>query len=193
MIIYVHGTNGTGKTTLARRVLLAAGGVRHVVRHPETDVWATYTHTALAAVGKYKPGGACGGADGVQPYSAILLLVRALHLEGVHVLAEGSMTPGVATCAAYMEACDGAALFVHLEVERHLCVQRVVTRRMRKGKLPETFDPHNLDKKKTTSAQWVRNLQNAGLPTASGTPEKMYATMLHAYGLQPPSLDTLLS
>lgn len=163
-LIYVHGTNGSGKSTLARYLIMCAGGIKAIKPHPRTGAKCTYTHRALALVGKYST--ATGGADGVQPYALVPQTALALLADGHDVLVEGLMTPGVDTCAELTRKARklGASVrFIRLDIGFYQSCENVKRRRHLVGNA-KPFDPINLRKKQQTCHSWFERLAEARLP-----------------------------
>ena len=186
-LVYVHGTNGSGKSTLARAVLAAAGGARgwgHVAGNPK----AKYTVTgvpALILAGKY--GTACGGVDGIQPYSDLHKILQA---RGTSTFAEGLVTPGVDTCATFASYFD-RAVFVLLDTPETICIQNVLKRRAAKG-TTKPYDPKNLYRKLASARSWATRLERAGLEVHRIQYRQAYNLTLELLGLPEPSVDDLL-
>lgn len=160
-LIYVHGTNGSGKSSLARYLIMCSGGIRKMDKHPKTGAKVTYTHGNLALVGWYRS--PTGGADGVQPYADVPRTALALLRDGHDVLVEGLMTPGVNTCVdLYNRAVKLGAYvkFIKLDIGIFKCIQHVKWRRRLAGNT-KPLDEHNLRKKHATCERWFENLAAA--------------------------------
>jgi hypothetical protein len=160
--IYVHGPNGAGKTTLAYSLITCAGGI---VEEKRTKAGAllSITKENVVFIGKYRT--ACGGADGVQPYSLVPDAVRVCLANKRHVFCEGLMTPGVETCqtmARFARYHRVNAVFILLDASIDVCTRHVVERRERNGNF-KPYDNAHLVKKHRSSKNWANNLRAAGL------------------------------
>lgn len=187
-LVYVHGTNGSGKSTLARAVLAAAGGAKGLgalACNPK----ATWTHTGRAGVvlvGKYLT--SCGGVDGVQPYADVRNIL--CDCAGEHVFAEGLVTPGKDTCAAFANQFD-RAVFILLDTPETVCITNVLKRRKAKGN-DKPYSPDNLYKKARSARMWADSLERTGLEVQRLQYRQAYKVVLELLGLPTPSVDDLL-
>lgn len=180
-IIYVHGTNGSGKSTLARAVIKAAGGVIGV-SCIHNNRKATYTHTeaGVIMVGKY--GNACGGVDGVSPYSAAIdIALEQVELWDRKVFMEGLATPGLETC----QKLGPGALFIFLDTPVEQCIENVLKRRAVRGN-DKPYDPANLYKKLRSAESWAKRLELHGLNVVRLSWDNAYTRILREYGLKRP-------
>lgn len=157
-LVYVHGTNGSGKSTLARAVLAAAGGPKAVCSVPGLPkAKYTTTHTPkMFLVGKYLT--SCGGVDGILPYHHVGDILGFI---GGNTLAEGLVTPGVATCQRFTDMYD-RAVFILLDTPEARCIHNVLQRRKEAGNT-KPYDPDNLFRKARSARSWASNIERAGL------------------------------
>lgn len=182
-IIYAHGTNGSGKSTLARALIKAAGGVIGV-NYSHNNRHQTYTHTkaGVILIGKY--GNACGGVDGVSPYSAAIdTTEEQVALWSRQVFLEGLATPGLATCQRI--ASMGNALFIFLDTPVDQCITNVLKRREARG-TTKPYDPANLHKKQRSVESWAARCAQAGLQVERLSWDNAYTRILRAYNLKRP-------
>ena len=180
-LVYIHGTNGSGKSTLARALLAAAAhpaGIEHLPGNPKAS-W-TRTNGGPVFIGKY--GNACGGVDGLSPYAAIKDIVGMHADEGAIMLAEGLVTPGLATCQE-LAGMVRDHLFIHLNVPLEVCVANVLSRRARKG-TDKPYDTSNLIKKRASADSWARRLKESGLQTEVCSWNEAYLRCLEFLELQ---------
>lgn len=184
--VYVYGTNGTGKTSLARALAAQAGGF--TVQVPWQGK-ASYTETALGMtlVGRY--GNACGGVDGIQPYADAAALVRYLGEQGRNVMAEGLVQPGWRTCVDMAAAYD-AAHFILLEEPEDKCIANVLRRRQARGNT-KPYDPGNLRRKAASARSWANLIRDAGLTIHRLNWRQAYSLITRELGL-PGTPDHLL-
>lgn len=184
-LVYVHGTNGSGKSTLARKVATAAGGFVSVHALPDNrKARFTLTRRTVMFAGAY--GTACGGVDGIHPYSETLRVLRGDY----SFFAEGLVTPGLETCQRMAGMFD-QHLFIALATPLEQCVANVQARRDRAGNT-KPYDPTNLYKKQRSVDSWGKRLAEAGLQVQFLTYREAYRASLKLLGLRPPNLKTLL-
>lgn len=192
-LVYVHGTNGSGKSTLARAILAAAGGTTAICRERvgalgAKAIWTMTDTPRLALVGKY--GNACGGVDGIQPYSDVHIVLKAIAGMQRNAFAEGLVTPGVDTCTQFASYFD-KHLFIFLDTDTEDCVRNVLTRRRAAGNT-KPYDPANLIRKRNSALSWYDRLTAAGLNTARLKYPVARQTVLALFGLSEPSTELLL-
>lgn len=144
MILNIRGTHGSGKSTLVRGLLnrgsaspLGAG------KRPEGYV-VTLPKLArpVYVVGSYET--ACGGCDGIQPYS--LIWPRIVEYAGKgHVVFEGALvSSSYGNIGRSSEVYGNNFVFAFLDTPLEECLRRVARRREAKG------DQRSLDPRNTT-------------------------------------------
>lgn len=160
-LVYVHGTNGSGKTTLARAVLAYAGGPRkvHALADASRARWTTTHRLGVTLLGKYDT--ACGGIDGIQPYSDVKRILNYIVSPASAIFAEGLVTPGLKTCTEFASMFTEAH-FVLLDTPTEQCITNVKRRRDEAQNF-KPYDPANLYRKQATARSWAARLKDAGL------------------------------
>jgi adenylylsulfate kinase-like enzyme len=137
-IVRLNGTHGSGKSTVARRILK---------KFPHSVVWSKdgkkhegyRVHLpggkVLHIVGPYQ--NPCGGCDAVQPFSRIWPLVEhaADDFKVDHVFFEGALVSttygSIGAASEVFE--DGQFVFAFLDTPLEVCVERVNQRRAERG------------------------------------------------------------
>lgn len=159
-LVYVHGTNGSGKTTLARAVIEANGGVTEQYLGIG-KCWITRTRHHVELYGKYQT--ACGGVDGIQPYSDLVETMYSNRKNHQSLrFAEGLVTPGLDTCQR-MVSMHTDCTFILLATPVDQCIRNVLKRRKEAGNT-KPYDPRNLHRKDASARSWAERLDRAGLP-----------------------------
>lgn len=183
-LIYVYGTNGTGKTTLARALLAAAGGKLTEVAF-EGKARATVTAQGLHLAGRY--GNACGGIDGIQPYADAVRMIQDLAVRRHSVFAEGLVQPGWRTCVQ-MARSFGSADFILLDIPEEVCVKNVLKRRKAAGN-DKPYDPGNLYRKARSARSWAGLVERAGLTVHRLNWQQAHRLCLTKFGLPADASD----
>lgn len=158
--IFVHETNRSGKSTLARRIIDLCGGVSAYYADTSYKGGSTILKNGIGLLGKYD--NACGGMDGFHPAASIKteLKKHTMNPDG-KVFAEGLMTFGVETCKEISEMFD-RCIFILLDTEIPQCIEYVKQRRSEKGNTKE-YSPEHLYKKAKSAYSWYLNLLQEGL------------------------------
>lgn len=151
-ILRLNGTHGSGKSTVAYRLLRK---YRHSVHQdrsagpkatkPLGYIVDLYPGKQLYIVGPYTT--ACGGCDAVQPFADIWPRVDEASALYDHVLFEGALqstTYGAQGKASEQMGADFVFAFLDTPLEE--CVRRVNQRRLERGVGPLT-DTKNIDAK----------------------------------------------
>lgn len=192
-LIYVHGANGCGKSTLARYLLICSGGVVQTRVCPSGGASLTETTSGPVFVGRYRT--ATGGADGVQPYASVVMALQwLLRSSAKHIFVEGLMTPGVATCGVIYQTAHNFGVrcdFILLDIPTEVCTCNVLTRRARKGN-EKPYDNAHLLKKHKSAGNWANNLRAAGMPCHNLTWRKARDYCCRSYGVGPSGTIGLL-
>ena len=187
MIIDIRGTNGSGKSWVARQLFLAAEGVL-VLRGPGITpesqgqrkpdaIWAymlsyqPHFRDKLYVVGRYD-GDHGGGCDPVSPLAEVEARVRYLAKFG-HVVFEGVIVSG--TFGRFGQvAAELPYTAVGLTTELDRCLDNIALRRRLQGKDPDAFNRTNPTRKAREVRSALRKFREAGTPTyetdADGAP-----------------------
>lgn len=152
MMVFLRGTSGCGKSTVARHFLdnyLLMNTYESSARKIEAYRVRLPSGKPLTVLGRYET--ACGGLDGVKSFELILELVAKHYREGEHMLFErltgsdvawGTLGPGLAEYR-----CRHAFMDTPIE----LCIERVKRRRQEAG----NFKPLNENNtRQRTRAIW---------------------------------------
>lgn len=131
MIVSIRGTHGSGKSTIVRSIL---------DKHSHTELYGTNPKKptgylvdlkgkALYVCGSYLT--ACGGCDGINPYSDIWPRIDEHAQQGRHVLFEGALvSSSYGSIGRAMEPYPGS-VFAFLDTPLALCIERVNLRRQK--------------------------------------------------------------
>jgi hypothetical protein len=135
MIISLRGTHGSGKSHLVRTILERYNAVPESTDtkgRPLTYVATLSNKCNLYIVGNYK--NACGGCDGIQPYSRIWPIVERLATKEGHVLVEGAMvSSSYGNIGRASEKYGDKMVFVFLDTPVEECIRRITDRRKARG------------------------------------------------------------
>lgn len=134
MIIKLHGTSGSGKTTVAR-ALMDMGAVTpiySVARKVEAyKVEIPGLNQPLFILGPYNA--ICGGLDGISDVNDHIRLLHAAAAQG-HVFYEGLLgSEYYGRIGKESERYAGDHVFAFLDTPIELCISRVIERRLAKG------------------------------------------------------------
>ena len=134
-IIKLHGTSGSGKTTVARELMKSADMVRTILnpasRKPEAyEVRWLYKHP-LFILGPYTA--TCGGLDSLSDVNDHIRLLQH-YAEIGHVFYEGLLgSEYYGRIGKVSEAYGNAHIFAFLDTPIDLCLARVQARRLARG------------------------------------------------------------
>lgn len=134
MIIKLHGTSGSGKTTVARELMAAGivGSIKGVNGKPECyDVHIPGWKKVLFVLGPYNA--TCGGLDGLSDVDDHIRLLHAAAERG-HVFYEGLLgSEYYGRIGKESERYAGDHIFAFLDTPIELCISRVKERRLARG------------------------------------------------------------
>jgi hypothetical protein len=140
-IVNIRGTHGSGKSSVVNAILTKYGAQPESLS-PKGKILATVTQLPgqalpLYVVGRYET--ACGGCDGIQPYSDIWPRVQRLAAKG-HVLFEGALIASVyGSIGTASEEYGDDFVFAYMDTPLDVCLDRIARRRAAKG----NFEPVN--------------------------------------------------
>lgn len=132
MIISIRGTNGSGKSTIVRKLFEQCGSKPHYgllgPRNPEAnELKIPNCKTPAFVLGSYRI--MCGGCDGIQPYELILELIEKYAQRG-HVIIEGMIVTSVyGRIGQLMEHWKRDSVFLFLDTPLEECIRRIEARR----------------------------------------------------------------
>lgn len=143
-ILNIRGTNGSGKTSLARALMRKLKHYKDfktsngVFCHVYLTPYAEY----VTFIGQYSGGAASGGVDRVKNVRDVIQAVREVSEYG-HVIMEGLLISGLQTLTR--EVADAAADFaefhvITLNTPLDVCIKQTLSRRAEAGNTKE-FDP----------------------------------------------------
>lgn len=175
-IVNLRGTHGSGKSTVVTKIM-AKYGATWDTKHKQGYNVELPNGEVLRIVGRYET--ACGGCDGIQPYSDIWpAVIWGLSLCD-HVLFEGVLVS--TTYGSIGEASEKFGdqfVFAFMDTPLEECVRRVNARRAARGVDPIT-DTKNIDSKYATIARLGMKLAGtyAGTPRLVDPPHRRVAVI----------------
>lgn len=148
MIINVRGTNGSGKTTVVRRVLKQFPHepleLRGRSKRP-TRYRLQSGGQGTIILGSYE-NLVTGGCDTLKPIDEIERLLRRSQLEADHVIFEGVMVSRTFTRWASLANELGDFWWLFLNTPLETCIEGVISRRRSRGKIEEQLPPQTKER-----------------------------------------------
>jgi hypothetical protein len=136
VLVKLHGTSGSGKTTIVRNIFDEASQILPIgpVSRPEAyKVTHPYLQRPLYILGPYE--NKCGGMDGVTSVDRQIELIERYAEEG-HVLYEGLLlSTYYGRLGAITEKWGNSHIFAFLNTPIEECIHRVKARRAAAGNL----------------------------------------------------------
>lgn len=190
-LVKLTGTNGSGKSTVSKYIL------DHYANTPLTykpgrrgDRGEDYLVTIepkgqrkvkFIILGNYDS--ACGGCDGIQPYSRILEKVKRYAQEGYSMLLEGVLIRGHGSLGRLIDSLPGYHVhYRYMDTPVETCIARVNQRRAARG-VTEPLDPANLLSKWRTDQTGFINLKRKGVDIEWVDHRKPIKTVLGLFGV----------
>lgn len=137
MIVSIRGTHGSGKSTIARKIIERYPGVTFTLPGKKKILMYELNlpnGMRLAVIGDYT--NACGGCDGIQPYSDILPRILKAKECNDHVLFEGALvSSSYGTIGRALEQFPGEVVYAFMDTPLDVCLERISLRRAAKGNL----------------------------------------------------------
>jgi hypothetical protein len=159
MIISLRGTNGSGKSTVVRKLMERYNAQPESLDskgRPMNYVMTLGNGSSLYVVGCYQ--NACGGCDGIHPFTEIWPRVTRLAALG-HVLFEGlAFTSGYGNIGKDSEVYGDDFVFAFMDTPPEVCIQRVLARREAKG-TEKPYSPKNLMSKLSAARSSERKIK----------------------------------
>lgn len=169
LIINLRGTSGSGKTTVARRLMAAAPSRDVLIEEKKVGVRTMpnqHWKQPLFFIGRYD--NVCGGMDTVPTQADCVTLVAQAYDHG-HVICEGLLASGVGPKATLPAACISLAgpnaWFLCLDTPLEVCLERVRQRRAERGDERE-FNPENTKSKWEQTRRAYELLEEGGANVA---------------------------
>lgn len=175
MIIKLHGTSGSGKTTVARKLIESAATKKdlpNLGRRPSGyELWIDGLQRPLYVLGPYET--VCGGLDALGEADDHIRLLLEYGPKG-HVFYEGLLQSGFyGRIGAASEQFGDDHVFAFLDTPIDLCIERIKARRLARGNTTP-LNPENTIDKFQAIARLKWKLDNA-----VGVPKRRTATILH--------------
>jgi thymidylate kinase len=144
VIVSIRGTHGSGKSTIVKKIIERYKGMAlspNVKGRCEGYMMDLPGVGTLAVIGSYH--NACGGCDGIQPYSLILDRIREYAHHSNHVLFEGALvSSSYGSVGHLMNEYSPDSTFAFLDTPVEECLRRIKERRAAKGNF-EPLNPKN--------------------------------------------------
>lgn len=141
-VLNLRGTHGSGKSTIIKQLMERFDAQPLKVpteKKPQGYVMDT-PYGRLYVVGSYET--ACGGCDGIQPYSLIWPRVELYASQG-HVIFEGALiSSSYGNIGRASEQYGNNFIFTFLNTPLNVCLDRIKSRRLAKGN-EKPLDPKN--------------------------------------------------
>src|SRR5688572_10228583 len=190
----MHGTNGTGKTTIARALIALATARYGKPVHRKMPAWKCcivyFRKPRIVFLGRYNDGSPSGGMDTVDHYpTALWKAVECAQRDGASLFIERLVTPGLETCQK-LHASIGMR-FLYIDVPMDECIRGVKARRKQAGN-KKPLNPTNLLDKGRASRSWYDRLTAAGVPIERGGRVEVYRKCRVALALYDKATEKLL-
>jgi hypothetical protein len=135
MIVKLHGTSGSGKTTVAREIMSRAAHVRPIMNvrgKPEAyECMLGILNKPIFILGPYNA--TCGGLDGLSDVNDHIRLLHSAASYG-HVFYEGLLgSEYYGRIGKESERYAGDHIFAFLDTPIEVCIDRVKARRLARG------------------------------------------------------------
>lgn len=179
MIIKLHGTSGSGKTTVARQLIERATSkenLPNIGRRPSGyKLTMPDLKQPLYILGPYET--VCGGLDALGEADDHIQLLQTYGPMG-HVFYEGLLQSGFyGRIGVASEKFGDDHVFAFLDTPLDVCLQRVVARREARG-TTTPFNPANTEDKYAAIMRLKWKLENG-----VGIPKRRTAVIMHQYAL----------
>lgn len=153
MIINIRGTSGSGKSSLARRVMDMYGGRLRIRKEGRTRPYGYLLCRGGGGKGLYVPGHyecPCGGCDTIKGLDEVFDCVRKAHDAGHDVLFEGLIVCSDHNRTRALKDDGYPLLVVSLNLTVEECVESInIRRRAKKADAPPVPPKNTLAKWKT--------------------------------------------
>lgn len=142
IMVSLRGTHGSGKSTVVKSILdkFSHEAISGDKKPNGYSVQIPYLSDPLYVVGAYTT--ACGGCDGIQPYSLIWPRVEDYFSKG-HVLFEGALiSSSYGNIGRASEKFGDQVVFAFMDTPLQTCIDRILQRRSARG-VDKPFNPKN--------------------------------------------------
>lgn len=178
-IVNLRGTHGSGKSTVATKIMAKYGAQPVIAVDGKSLVgYNVQLPTGLLfVVGKYET--ACGGCDGIQPYDRIWPRVSMASLVSDHILFEGALiSTTYGSIGKASEIYGEDFVFAFLDTPLDVCVTRVNARRAERGVEP-IVDTKNIYSKYET----IKRLYNRLCTGDAKVPQRQTKVIRHTHAV----------
>lgn len=143
-LLNIRGTNGSGKSTVVRDLMLRQGIVSQI-KNEKGKTWAYELGGKIYVLGRYET--ACGGLDTYKNFAQTRDAIRMLLPLG-HIVMEGVLWSTVfkQSDEVAREFPQHHCIWAMLDTPAEECLRRVKARQEAKGKIKDIDEPLLLDK-----------------------------------------------
>jgi hypothetical protein len=184
MVINIRGTHGSGKSTIARKIMTRYQ-VSAVYTADRTRPFGyrcvAENKTPLYVPGHYETD--CGGCDTIMAVEVAFASIRAKVEEGFNVLYEGILAQHSAPRVLALK--DFGLTVICLDVPTELCIEAVNERRRLRGKAP-LADPGSILKEAGSVKSSSKKLKAAGVDLLWLDRQQTEDKILELLGWMPP-------
>lgn len=161
MIISIRGTHGSGKSTVMTTILKKYENEPESIgkkgRPDNYKVTIPFLDRPVFIIGSYAT--ACGGCDGIQPYSEIWPRIARLAELG-HVIFEGALvSSSYGNIGRASEVYGDDFIFAFMDTPVDECIRRIQLRRAAKGN-EKPLDPRNTISKYNNVARSIIKIRD---------------------------------
>lgn len=167
MIINIRGTSGSGKSSLARRVMEQYKGTRvRIKKDGRTRPYGYVLQRLDGGKALYVPGHyecPCGGCDTIKGLDEVFRLVREAHDAGLDVLFEGLIVCSDHNRTKALHDDGYPLLVVSLNLSVEECVKSINIRRRTKNPNAKEVPPKNTESKWRTNNSIMTKFEAGGV------------------------------
>lgn len=134
MVVNLRGTNGSGKTTVAKGLILRyqMTPLYDEASKGRQRAWGYTAQHAdlypLFVLGDYEGDGKCGGCDRISKQDEVCFLVREMHNRGFDVLFEGVVVSTIFERYVQLSKDVGGMVWAFLDTPLAVCLNRIQAR-----------------------------------------------------------------
>jgi len=143
-LLNIRGTNGSGKSTVVRDLMLRQGIVSSI-KNEKGKTWAYELGEKIFVLGRYET--ACGGLDTYKDFAQTRTAIRSLLPLG-HIVMEGVLWSTVfkQSDEVAREFPQHHCIWAMLDTPAEICLRRVKARQEEKGKVKDIDEALLIDK-----------------------------------------------